>query len=527
MKRYRIIVLFLSVLSSVSLLAKSNVTELSPEERILSTPHWEDPEVFEENRLAGHATFIPYANTSELTSDSRYSEPWYSPSSSSLFLSLNGTWKFHFVSDTQERPGSDFFGDDADVSSWDDITVPSCWEMKGYDKPVYCNINYPFEDNAPNIKLRSEFKGKLGENPVGSYRRTFTLPDWWLSKRTVLHFDGVYGATYVWVNGQYAGYSQGANNDAEFDITTMVRAGENNISVQVVRYHDGAYLEGQDAWHMSGIHRDVYLYATPETYIADHVITADLDAATGSTTSSDNAPIHLQLTDLTNLRLWSAEDPQLYTVIVRQMDSKDEELMVFSTKYGFRHIEQRGNLVYINGQRIYFKGVNTQDTHPVTGRTMGYKTMVKDIKMMKQANINTVRTSHYPRQAKMMAMFDTGQTMLPRGHWPAETTTKDNISTAPHAWCCATATIPASSSGHWATRLASVPTWRLPAKLCASWTAVLSTMKVTPPTVPSTTSRISIPTCILTLPLSRTMSTATGPTSSANMHTPRVPDWAI
>ena len=446
MKRYRIIVLFLSVLSSVSLLAKSNVTELSPEERILSTPHWEDPEVFEENRLEGHATFIPYANTSELTSDSRYSEPWYSPSSSSLFLSLNGTWKFHFVSDTQERPGSDFFGDDADVSSWDNITVPSCWEMKGYDKPVYCNINYPFEDNAPNIKLRSEFKGKLGENPVGSYRRTFTLPDGWLSKRTVLHFDGVYGATYVWVNGQYVGYSQGADNDAEFDVTKMVHSGENNISVQVVRYHDGAYLEGQDAWHMSGIHRDVYLYATPETYIADHVITADLDAATGyhsgtlnveltmgtigastygyivevelldndgtsiksakSTTSSDNAPIHLQLTDLTNLRLWSAEDPQLYTIIVRQMDSEGEELMVFSTKYGFRHIEQRGNLVYINGQRIYFKGVNTQDTHPVTGRTMGYKTMVKDIKMMKQANINTVRTSHYPRQAKMMAMFD-------------------------------------------------------------------------------------------------------------------------
>ena len=354
MKRYRIIVLFLSVLSSVSLLAKSNVTELSPEERILSTPHWEEPAFYEENRLEGHATFIPYANTQELTSDSRYSEPWYSPSSSSLFLSLNGTWKFHFVSDTQERPGSDFFGDDADVSSWDDITVPSCWEMKGYDKPVYCNINYPFEDNAPNIKLRSEFKGKLGENPVGSYRRTFTLPDGWLSKRTVLHFDGVYGATYVWVNGQYVGYSQGANNDAEFDITEMVRAGENNISVQVVRYHDGAYLEGQDAWHMSGIHRDVYLYATPETYIADHVITADLDAATGyhsgtldvqltmgtigastygymvevelldndgtsiksakSTTSLDNATIHLQLTGLTNLRLWSAEDPQLYTV---------------------------------------------------------------------------------------------------------------------------------------------------------------------------------------------------------------------
>ena len=225
-----------------------------------------------------------------MKADSRYEKPWLTPTKAS-FLSLNGIWKFDFSSDTQNRPGNEFFDDNADASEWDNIEVPSCWEMKGYDRPVYCNINYPFEDNPPYVKLRSEFKGKLGDNPVGSYRRTFTLPEGWIEKRTVLHFDGVYGATYVWVNGQYVGYSQGANNDAEFDLTKVVRAGENNISVQVVRYHDGSYLEGQDAWHMSGIHRDVYLYATPKTYVADHVIMADLDASTGYHSGALNVQI--------------------------------------------------------------------------------------------------------------------------------------------------------------------------------------------------------------------------------------------
>ena len=450
MRRKILFAIFVAVMSAVTVMAQNGGTEQAG----LSKPHWEDAEFYGENKLDGHATFMPYASTSDMKGDSRYKKPWLTPEKAS-FLSLNGVWKFFFVSDAKNRPGSIFYGDKADVSEWDDMEVPSCWEMKGYDKPVYCNINYPFEDNPPYIKLRAEFSGKLGENPVGSYRRTFTLPEGWTERRTVLHFDGVYGACYVWVNGQYVGYSQGGNNDAEFDLTGVVRKGENNISVQVVRYHDGAYLEGQDAWHMTGIHRDIYLYSTPMTYVADHVITADLDASNGyrsgtlnvqiamatiegtaptktievelrdaddmlvGTTSAEvnlpsNATLRerepstfiLQLSPLTDLRLWSAEDPQLYTVVVRQMNSKGEEEMVFSTRYGFRHIEQRGQLVYINGQRIYFKGVNTQDTHPVTGRTMNVETMLEDVTMMKQANMNTVRTSHYPRQAKMMAMFD-------------------------------------------------------------------------------------------------------------------------
>ena len=455
MKRNHLFALLVVAMSTVNMIAQATVEEQTD----LSVPHWEDPEFFCENKLDGHATFMPYASTADMKADSRYGKPWLTPTKAS-FLSLNGTWKFYFVSNTPARPGSSFYADEADVSGWADIEVPSCWEMKGYDRPVYANINYPFEDNPPYIKLRSEFKGKLGENPVGSYRRTFTLPQGWTEKRTVLHFDGVYGACYVWVNGHYVGYSQGANNDAEFDLTDKVHAGENNISVQVVRYHDGSYLEGQDTWHMSGIHRDVYLYATPKTYVADHVITADLDAASDYRTGTLNVQIAMgtieesasaktievelldadgtlvksasgevtcqlspvnsqlspvnsqlstvtcQLSPLTDLRLWSAEDPQLYTVVVRQKNSDGQEEMVFSTRYGFRHIEQRGKLVYINGQRIYFKGVNMQDAHPVTGRTMDVETMLQDVTMMKRANMNTVRTSHCPRQAKMMAMFD-------------------------------------------------------------------------------------------------------------------------
>lgn len=422
---------------------------LSDEDTEFTQPHWEDAQFFQENKLDGHTSFMPYSGTANLVADGRYRQPWLEPERAD-FVNLNGTWKFYFVGETAQRPGrTTFFGDEADVSGWDDIDVPSCWEMKGYDHPVYANVNYPFVDNPPYVKLRSEFNGQLAANPVGSYRRTFVLPEGWDEKRVVLHFDGIYGAAYVWVNGQYAGYSQGANTDTELDVSKMVRRGENNVSVQVVRYHDGSYLEGQDAWHMTGIHRDVYLYATPLTHVVDHVITCQLNAndnyrsgslevkvdVKNTTEMADGKTLEVELRDedgsivattaqtvnvaagatqtlslnlngLTSLRLWSAEDPQLYNVVVRQKDSEGQEEMVFSTRYGFRQIEQRGALVYINGQRIYFKGVNTQDTHPVTGRTMTTATMLQDVQMMKRANINTVRTSHYPRQPKMMAMFD-------------------------------------------------------------------------------------------------------------------------
>ena len=409
---------------------------------------WEDESFYKENKEDGHATYIPYASTESMRADACYAYPWLTPEQAE-YLSLNGTWKFHYAPNPLVRPGEDdFWGTAADVSAWDDIEVPSCWEMKGYDKPIYVNVEYAFVCNPPFI--RSQVNG-IDENPVGSYRRTFTLPDDWATgKRVFLHFDGLYSAAFVWLNGEYVGYTQGGNNDAEFDLTAYVHAGENTIAVQVIRWSDGSYLEGQDMWHMTGLHRDVYLYATPTVAIRDHYITAALDAADNYQSGTMNVALTIdnrglangQMTveatlisptgeqvatqekliaysgsqssiqttlafeNLSGLLPWNDETPNLYTVEIRQKDAAGQETMAFATKYGFRHMEINGGLVKINGKRVFFRGVNTQDTHPTRGRAIDVETMLKDITLMRQANVNTVRTSHYPRQAKMYAMFD-------------------------------------------------------------------------------------------------------------------------
>ena len=410
---------------------------------------WENQKVFAVNKEKGHATYMPYANTTALRADAkRYAQPWLDPQSD-RWMTLNGTWKINFVTSPDQRPGeADFYGNDVNVSNWDDIEVPSCVEMKGYGDPWYINVDYPFEDNPPSINMKSGLY-----NSVSSLRRNFTLPANWQNDRIFLHFDGIYSGAYVWVNGQKVGYTQGANNDAEFDVTPYVHEGENNLSVQVFRFTDGSYLEGQDMWHMSGIHRDVYLFATPKTYLRDHYISSTLDAANAYTSGTMNVALTmnnrdaqavnkqvrvrllspegtqlaeqtaqfnfaadgqveqtqtLSFTGLSNLQLWSAEHPNLYTVELAQLDANGNEEEAFATKYGFRHIEIPDNdhRVYVNGKQVYFKGVDTQDTHPTRGRSIDVATMLKDVTMMKQANINTVRTSHYPRQAKMNAMFD-------------------------------------------------------------------------------------------------------------------------
>ena len=407
--------------------------------------YWENQEFFEENKEAAHATFIPYTSTALMKADANYDLPWLTPEKAD-YLSLNGTWKFNFVPTPSQRPGEDaFWGDGADVSSWDNIDVPSCWEMKGYDLPLYVNVEYAFQNKPPYII--NKVSG-VGDNPVGSYRRTFTLPQGWEQKNVFLHFDGLYSAAYVWVNGEYVGYTQGGNNDHEFEISAFIREGENNVSVQVLRWSDASYLEGQDMFHMSGLHRDVYLYATPKTFVRDHYITSVLDdgytsgsmniafevdnrtgvAATktietelidpqGVVVASQTTAVNIAAGNkkgtavvaydaLSNLQAWTAETPNLYTVVVRQKDNAGNEEMVFSTKYGFRTVEIKNGVVLVNGQRVFFKGVNNQDTHPLYGRAIDVETMLKDVEMMKQSNMNMVRTSHYPRQAKMYAMFD-------------------------------------------------------------------------------------------------------------------------
>ena len=406
---------------------------------------WEDETFFGENKEEGRATYMPYASVAKMKADARYEFPWLDPENAE-FMSLNGMWNINWVETTAQRPGKDaFWGDDADVSAWNTIKVPSCLEMEGYGDPMYVNVNYPFKNNPPMIEMKD---GLL--NSVASYRRDFDMPAAWGDKRVFLHFDGIYGAAFIWMNGKYVGYTQSGNNDAEFDVTAHLREGKNNVSVQVIRWSDASYLEGQDMWHMSGIHRDVFLFAAPKTFVRDHYITSSLSAADDYKAGSMNVAVEMDNRDgvavaksvevaliapdgsevakkdvvfefatgettksayvffenLAGLQLWSAEVPNLYTVEVVQKDAAGNEEHVFSTKYGFRHIEIKNGLVYVNGERILFKGANLQDTHPVTGRSVDIETMLCDVKMMKQANMNTVRTSHYPRQAKMNAMFD-------------------------------------------------------------------------------------------------------------------------
>ena len=434
----------LSMVSGYSSGSLYTLQEVVPDDIPLANV-WEDETFFGENKEDGRAAYMPYSSVAKMKADARYELPWLEPENAE-YLNLNGMWNIKWVETIAERPGKDaFWGDDADVSAWNTIKVPSCLEMEGYGDPLYINVNYPFNNNPPFIEMKD---GLL--NSVASYRREFDAPASWGDKRVFLHFDGIYGAAFIWMNGEYVGYTQSGNNDAEFDVTDHLREGKNNVCVQVIRWSDASYLEGQDMWHMSGIHRDVFLFAAPKTFVRDHYITSELSAADGYKAGSMNVAVEMDNRDgaavtkkvevallapagnevarkdvvfdfaagetvksadvlfenLAGLQLWSAEVPALYTVEVVQKDAAGNEEYAFSTKYGFRHIEIKGGLVYINGERILFKGANLQDTHPVTGRSVDIATMLKDVKMMKQSNMNTVRTSHYPRQAKMNAMFD-------------------------------------------------------------------------------------------------------------------------
>ena len=406
---------------------------------------WQDEKVFGQNKEKGHATYMPYQSTDVMRADERYNRAWLDPVSSNRWMSLNGTWKliWNILDDAMYMPEEEFYGDDVDATAWDEMVVPGCLEMHGYGDPLYINVNYPFADNPPYISMKKNLV-----NSVGSYRRNFTLPEGWDKERVLLHFDGIYSGAYVWVNGKYVGYTEGGNMDAEFDVSKHVRTGENNLSVRVIRWTDGSYLEGQDMWHMSGIHRDVYLVSVPKVFVRDHYIKSELseDATSGNmyvnltldnrdslaTTKSyevrllsptgelmftktgeatflsteKEKTLTLTFEGLTDLMPWTSDSPTLYTVEVVQKDASGNEESVFATKFGFNCAKIKNSQFLVNGKRVLLKGVNTQDTHPLKGRTMDIETMWKDLTLMKQNNVNIVRSSHYPRSPKMNAMMD-------------------------------------------------------------------------------------------------------------------------
>ena len=406
---------------------------------------WQDEKVFGQNKEKGHATYMPYQSTDVMRADERYTRAWLDPVSSNRWMSLNGTWKliWNVLDDAMYMPEEEFYGDSVDATAWDEMVVPGCLEMHGYGDPLYINVNYPFADNPPYISMKKNLV-----NSVGSYRRNFTLPEGWDKERVLLHFDGIYSGAYVWVNGKYVGYTEGGNMDAEFDVSKHVRTGENNLSVRVIRWTDGSYLEGQDMWHMSGIHRDVYLVSVPKVFVRDHYIKSELseDATSGNmyvnltldnrdslaTTKSyevrllsptgelmftktgeatflsteKEKTLTLTFEGLTDLMPWTSDSPTLYTVEVVQKDASGNEESVFATKFGFNCAKIKNSQFLVNGKRVLLKGVNTQDTHPLKGRTMDIETMWKDLTLMKQNNVNIVRSSHYPRSPKMNAMMD-------------------------------------------------------------------------------------------------------------------------
>ena len=348
--------------------------------------------------------------------------------SSKNIMMLNGSWKFYWSADAKERP-LDFYLPGYNDSGWDDMDVPSNWQLKGYGTPIYTNVKHPFPAEPPYIKR---------DNPTGSYRTWFEIPEDWDGKLVYIHFEGVQSAFYLWLNGMKVGYSQGSMAAAEFDLTPFLQEGQNTLAVEVYRWSDGSYLEDQDFWRLSGIYRDVYLMARPALHMRDFFVTTDLDqdytnAVLDLRVSVRNAgmersnPKKLNVTlkekerevlshqlvinqslnyqqelnlqfqqEVTRPRLRSDEHPNLYTLILELQDEQGRTEEVISSRVRFRKVEITGGQLLVNGVAIDLKSTNRHEIHPGNGRIMSRELMVQDITLMKQHNINAVRTSHYP-----------------------------------------------------------------------------------------------------------------------------------
>ncbi|MEV5439890.1 glycoside hydrolase family 2 TIM barrel-domain containing protein [Streptomyces sp. NPDC052682] len=389
-----------------------------------------------------HTTLMPYADVRQALAADRTRSPYR--------LSLDGTWKFAYADRPDDRD-ADFYRTDVDDSGWDSIPVPSVWQLHGYDKPIYVNITYPWwgpnglgEDAQPPA-------APTRRNPVGQYRRTFTVPRDWRGRRTFLHFEGVKSAHYVWINGELVGYSEDSYTPAEYDITEHLKAGTNQIAVEVYRYSDGDWLEDQDMIRLSGIFRSVYLYSTPSVHLRDFKLDTPLGDAYTSAELKVTASVRdyggdggrytvetllydagghpvwsrpLQQTadlgsakageDVTvqasravpDPRLWSAEQPYLYTAVLRLRDPAGRVVETLSHRVGLREFALKDGLMRINGKPVSFRGTNRHEMHPAHGSALTRADMIEDITVIKRLNINSVRTSHYPNNPLWLELAD-------------------------------------------------------------------------------------------------------------------------
>ena len=366
-----------------------------------------NPEIYEVNREKAH------------------SDHTYTTKDGNLRQSLNGTWKFNYTEHPDSRP-ADFYKTDFDVTSFDDIIVPGHIQLQGYDKPQYVNTQYPWEGHEQLVPPQIPKK----RNPVGSYVKFFDVDKELLGKETFISFQGVETAIYVWLNGEFVGYSEDSFTPSEFNITPYLKEKNNKLAVEVYRYSTASWLEDQDFWRFSGIFRDVYLYAVPEIHVRDMKVIADYDYENGNgilATELDiigdsDYEIKLTLTDKNGIKVyegntanvsasipdimpWSAEQPNLYT-ITAEISSDSEIIETAETKIGFRTFELKDGIMCLNGKRIVFKGINRHEWNAEGGRVVTEDDMLWDIRFMKQNNINAVRTCHYPNNSLWYQLCD-------------------------------------------------------------------------------------------------------------------------
>ena len=394
---------------------------------------WQNPLVFEKNQTQPHAKIIPYT-TKEIALT-------FDPAKSPFYLSLDGSWKFLLVEHPREVPGG-FWQPQFDARQWDNIKVPSNWEMEGFGHPKFRNVTMTIETKPPLIPDY--------HNPTGCYKRTFNLPSNWKDREVLLRFEGVKSASYVWINGQEVGYNQGGFEPAEYNITPYLKPGRNDISVQVMRYSDGAFIENQDMWRLSGIFRSVALIAKPKVHIHDYFVFTEFDSQyrdavlklemdiqnlSGKQIQGYQAEAELmdaqgksvwekpflqtigQVSNknieklkfnvqVSNPLKWSAEKPNLYTLVFTLRDTSGKVVETFAKKMGFRQTEVKDGAIWVNGQMVKLNGVNSHMHHPDYGQAVPIETMREDLLIMKRFNINLVRTSHYPPSPEYLDLAD-------------------------------------------------------------------------------------------------------------------------
>lgn len=381
---------------------------------------WEDIRITGENRLQPRASFISFPTRQVALTGLKVNMDNYK--------CLNGEWDFLFL-DAPEYSPQGFESEDADTSEWDKIQVPSNWQMRGYGKMHYSDLWYNFPIRPPYVP---------SDNPTGIYKRKFYVDEQWINEQVILRFNGVDSAFHIWVNGEKVGYSKVSRITSEFDITSFLKVGENDLSVRVYQWSDGTYLEDQDMWWLSGIFRDVELFTQPkkgvedfkiDTYLNEDFSTGELKITGHFRGNLGDANLHYTLLNsmnelvvsgnslvqdsdtftieetVENPKLWSAEEPNLYTLLL-SVEVNGEVIEVIPQQVGFREIEVKGKVFTVNGVAIKLKGVNRHDYHPQTGRVVSRKDIEKDIRLMKQNNINAVRTAHYPNASELYELCD-------------------------------------------------------------------------------------------------------------------------